>query len=153
MSKKKILMVVGCLLFAVISFVVIYHATKKISLSEEYYEKQEDYEVNEEITGEDLEKIKDKTFVLYVSGSNPNSSQIREMLVNIEKKYNTQFLVISFAEFKGTSYYPDIKYSSSILILKKGEVVASLDLLDENNKDIFESEESLEKWLKGKIYL
>ena len=39
-------------------------------------------------------------------------------------------------------------FQKSALAKSKQVIVA-----DQNNKDIFESEESLEKWLKGKIYL
>ena len=153
MSKKKLLIIVGALLFIVLAVIIIYVSTKKIYLSDEYYEEKESYDIYEEITGEDLEQFKDKTFVLYVSGSHPHSLEIGEMIEHLEEKYTTQFLIISFGEFKGTSYYPSIKYSSSILIIQNGEVIDSLDLSDENNYEFIEDEKMLEKWLKKRIHL
>ncbi len=151
--KKKIIMFTILFIIFVVCILVICHFTqKKVYLSSDYYEKKEEDFYHEEITGEELEKIDDKTFILYVSGSNSNFNRVEELIDLFEEKYSTQFLIISFGEFKGTKFYPMIKYNSCILIIQNGKVFDSLDLLDEKNQQILEDEKKFEKWFLKRIY-
>lgn len=153
MKKKIILCIIAFIILGVSIFTVIHFMNQKVHLSNEYYKKRTNESYQREITGEKLEKLDQKTFILYVSGSNPNFSKIEDLIKIVEEKYSTQFVMIDFGEFKGTKYYPTIKYSSCFLIIQNGEVLDSLDLLDEKNQKYINDEQEFEKWLLKRVYL
>ena len=51
------------------------------------------------------------------------------------KKYKIDFLSLPFDEFKNTYLYKEVKYGPSIIIVKKGKVVAYLDANNDDDLD------------------
>lgn len=154
--KKKIIYTI---FFLVIVFCIglwLHFKTKnremieKIYLSEEYYESHELIEV----TKEELQEKKNETYILYTYNSYcsfpiPCDSIFKEFM----ETYEISFLSIPFVGFKETSFYTEIKYAPSIIIIHKNKIVDYLDANSDEDIDKYQDVEELKEWLQTYISL
>mgnify|MGYP000092232876 FL=1 len=68
------------------------------------------------------------------------------------KKYNIDFISISFDKFKSTYLYETVKYAPSIIIVKDKEIVSYLDANSDEDLDKYQDEEAFESYLNKYIY-
>ncbi len=71
----------------------------------------------------------------------------------VMQKYKLDFLSISFDEFKKTSFYDEVKYASSVIIVKDGKIKAYLDVNSDDDLEKYQDVIKFEAWLKDYIYL
>lgn len=68
-------------------------------------------------------------------------------------KYEIRFLSIPFENFKNTSFYNKVKYAPSIIIVKKGKVIAYLDANSDDDLRKYQDVDKFSEWIKKYIYL
>ena len=71
----------------------------------------------------------------------------------VMEKYQIDMLSIPFDEFKSTSYYKEVQYAPSILLIKDGKLVSFLDANSDKDLDKYQDPVKFEEWLKEYIYL
>ena len=69
------------------------------------------------------------------------------------KKYKIDFVSIPFEKFKKTSYYYQVRFGPSILIIKEGRIVAYLDPNKDSDLEKYQNEKAFEEWINKYIYL
>ncbi len=58
-----------------------------------------------------------------------------------------------FDEMKESYLYKKVKYAPSVIIIKKGKIIAYLDADKNADLDKYQNEKVFEKWIKNYIYL
>lgn len=132
-----ILLLVGC-------------GSKKFYLEDKYYQdsKYIDISLNE------YNKIKDTSYVLFTFNSYCQFSKpCDQVFKEVMEQYNISFLAMPYDRFKNTSLHDKVKYAPSIIIVKKGKIVAYLDAESNKDIDIYQDSKKFEKWLSKYIYL
>ncbi len=132
-----ILLLVGC-------------GSKKFYLEDKYYQdsKYIDISLNE------YSKIKDTSYVLFTFNSYCQFSKpCDQVFKEVMEQYNISFLAMPYDRFKNTSLHDKVKYAPSIIIVKKGKIVAYLDAESNKDIDIYQDSKKFEKWLSKYIYL
>ncbi len=71
----------------------------------------------------------------------------------VMEKYKIDVLSIPFDDFKNTSFYQEVKYAPSILIVKKGELISYLDANSDNDLEKYQDTTKFEEWLRKYIVL
>ena len=75
-----------------------------------------------------------------------------EVFQKFMKKYKIDFLYMKFEEFRNTSFYKTVKYAPSIIVVKKGTIVAYLDAESDEDLNKYQNVDKFEKWLNNYIY-
>lgn len=120
----------------------------KFSLEDKYYQKGEYIEINYK----DYNKIKDESFVLFTYNNYCQFSvPCDEVFLSVMKKNNISFLKMPYAEFKKTDLHEKVKYAPSVIIVKKGKIIAYLDSASDSDVDLYQDTEKFENWLKKYI--
>ena len=153
MNKKLILPLVIIILLLLIVlglFLRPKQEIKKVYLSEEYYQEGNFIEMN----SEDMETLKDKTYILYIYNSYckfpiPCDSIFEEFMTS----YHISFVSMPFADFKETSYYPQVKYAPSIILIQEGKIRTYLDANADKDVNKYQDVQELKEWLEQYIYL
>ena len=119
--------------------------TQKFTLDKKYYNTGEFIKVK----SDDLLKLDNENYILYAYNNYcafaiPCENVFKEFM----SKYKIDFLSISFKEFKKTKFYKKIKYAPSIIIIKKGNIVAYLDPNSDDDIDKYQDANKLEEWIK-----
>lgn len=123
---------------------------KKMSLESKYYNKGNFIDVN----SDDAAELRKENYVLFVHNNYCGMAKsCEEIFATIMKKYKIDFLSIPFNEFKKTSLYETVKYAPSIMIVKKGKIVAYLDAESDEDLPKYQDTQSFERWLGEYIYL
>ena len=122
-----------------------------IHLDDKYYGSEKLIEV----TSEEINKMKKESFVLYIDYDDEKDCATdpdMDAVTGYMKKYNISFLYTSYVEFQDT-YLASIRYNPSILVVKKGEIIAYLEQPDsiysvsDNPRTISEFEEWIEQYI------
>ena len=119
-------------------------------LESKFYNKGEFVLVN----SEEIKEYSKDSFVLYAYNNYcifPTSCE--DVFKTVMEKYHLDFLSMHFDEFKNTSYYEEVKYAPSIIIVKKGKIIAYLDADKDEDLNKYQNVEEFENWLKKYIYL
>lgn len=120
---------------------------KKIYLDDKYYGSSDFVNVTED----DIPKK--ENFVLYTYNNYCNFSiPCDTIFKSFMESHNIAFVSIPFAKFKNTKYYQTVKYAPSVIIIKKGKVIAYLDA--ESNEDLikYQDVDDFETWIEKYIY-
>ncbi len=120
---------------------------KKIYLDDKYYGSSDFVNVTED----DIPKK--ENFVLYTYNNYCNFSiPCDTIFKSFMESHNIAFVSIPFAKFKNTKYYQTVKYAPSVIIIKKGKVIAYLDA--ESNEDLikYQDVDAFETWIEKYIY-
>lgn len=102
-----------------------------------------------------IDKINNKdSFLLYTYNNFCTFSKPCDIVFkNILKKYELESFQITFAEFKNTSFYDEIKFGPSFVIVKNGKIKDYLDANSDKDYSRYQDEDDFEAWLKGYIEL
>lgn len=76
-----------------------------------------------------------------------------DIFKNVLTKYKIDIYSLSYDEMKKTDFYETIKYSPSVAIIKKGQIVAYLDTEKDEDYNIYQNEKDFDNWLNKYIYL
>ena len=121
---------------------------KLFNLTDKYYNKGEFID----ISANDIKE--DESFILYTYN---NFCVLPVHCENIFKevmeKYKIDVLSMPFDVFKNTYFHKEVKYAPSILIVKKGDIVAYLDANSDKDLEKYQNITKFEEWLKEYIYL
>ena len=101
----------------------------------------------------DLKKEKN-SYIMFVYNNFCNFEiPCDEIFIESMEKNNLSFYAISYDEFKKTYLRKKVKYAPSILIVKKGRVVAYLDANKEEDIAKYQIVTAFDNWLEKYIYL
>ena len=143
---KKILTIL-CLL--IILTTGCQNGQERFHLDKKYYNKGEYINVDDK----EFSKIKGENYILFTYNNFCNLPKPCEQIFKkFMKKYNIDFLSISFDKFKKTSLYKTVKYAPSIIIVKEGKIVTYLDADNDDDLDKYQDENKFENWIKSYIY-
>jgi hypothetical protein len=118
-------------------------------LSDKYYHTGEFVKVD----NKSLEKLNKENFILFTYNPYCNLPiSCEKIFEEFMKKYNIDFISISFSDFKETSYYDNVKYAPSVMIIKEGEVIDYLDANDDKDLQKYQDAKEFEKWLDNYVY-
>ena len=118
-------------------------------LSDKYYHTGEFVKVD----NKSLEKLNKENFILFTYNPYCNLPiSCEKIFEEFMKKYNIDFISIPFSDFKETSYYDNVKYAPSVMIIKEGEVIDYLDANDDKDLQKYQDEKEFEKWLDSYVY-
>ena len=154
MNKKVGFILLGVLLLSIVGIVLCFQQGKKVdhkkfSLASYYYTDEADFI---SVTPESLNAL-EENYILYTYNSFCSfpiscDSIFKEFM----ETYHIAFLSIPFADFKETSFYSNVKYAPSILIVQNKKVVAYLDADADEDIDKYQDVEALKEWLEEFIY-
>ena len=132
-----ILLVVGC-------------TNKKFYLEDKYY--SDGKYINISLT--EYNKIKNTNYVLFTYNSYCQFSKpCDQVFETTMKKYHISFLSMPYETFKETNLHDKVKYAPSVIIVKKGKIIAYLDAEKDEDIEIYQDSQKFEKWLSKYIYL
>ena len=118
-------------------------------LSDKYYHTGEFVKVD----NKSLEKLNKENFILFTYNPYCNLPiSCEKIFEEFMKKYNIDFSSIPFSNFNETSYYDNVKYAPSVMIIKEGEVIDYLDANDDKDLQKYQDEKEFEKWLDSYVY-
>ena len=142
---KKILLIIPILLI----LIGCTSTNDKIYLSDNYYKDG----VYIEINSKDLDKLKDDNYLLYTYNHFCNFTiPCDKIFKEIMDKYKIDVLSMSIDEYKKTSFFNEVRYAPSILIISKGKIIAYLDAESDADYEKYQKAEEFEKWLTSHIY-
>ena len=122
---------------------------ERIYLSDNYYNKGEFIEIK---SNDLLDKVND-TYILFTYNSYCSLPvPCEDIFKSFAKKYDIDFISISFEEFKNTKFYNTVKYAPSIIIIKNNEIVDYLDANSDKDLNKYQDQKEFESWLDNYIY-
>ena len=105
------------------------------------------------ITIKNLDDLKNDTYVLYTYN---NYCTFKIPCENIFKeymeKYKIDFYGIPFEQFKKTSFYREVRYAPSIILVKDGKIIEYLDANKDKDLDKYQDSKKFEEWINNYIY-
>ena len=155
MNKKIIpiilLLIILCIV-GVFYFIKPKENIQKIYLTEKYYVEDKGEFIKIEKT--QLEELVNETYILYTYNDYckfpiPCDSIFEELM----ETYHINFLSIPFVDFRETSFYPEVKYAPSIIIVQEGKTIDYLDANSDDDIEKYQNVKELKKWLEQYIYL
>ena len=153
MYKKTVVFVLCVLLIAITVYFfnnkIKQKAIDKFYLEDKYYNNGNFISVD----SASLNKTKNESFVLFTYNNYCNMAKpCEEVFQKFMKKYKIDFLYMKFEEFRNTSFYKTVKYAPSIIVVKKGTIVAYLDAESDEDLNKYQNVDKFEKWLNNYIY-
>ena len=139
--KKLVLLIIVFLLVGCTN-------NKEFSLTEKYYNKGELISITaDEITS-------NESFILYTY-NNFCSLPIHceNIFKEVFEKNKIDALSIPFDEFKNTTFYQEVKFAPSIILIKDGIIVTYLKADSDKDYDKYQNVDEFEKWLQKYIVL
>ena len=120
---------------------------KKFYLEDKYYGS------SNFITVSSSDIPKKENFILYTYNNYCNFAiPCDTIFTSFMEKNNIAFVSIPYAEFKNTTYNKSVKYAPSIIIIKKGKVVAYLDADSDEDVTKYQDVDEFTSWLEKYIY-
>ncbi len=122
----------------------------KIYLDDEYYNIGSFININ----SSDLSNLKDKNYILFTNNNYCNMAiPCDKIFLEFMEKYDIDFLYMSFDDFKKTSFYKEVEYAPSVLIVDKGKIITYLDANSDDDLDKYQDVNKFEEWIGKYIYL
>lgn len=153
--KYYILVGVICIgVFVFFYYYKSYHKTREevdypIYLSSEYYESNSFIQIDHT----DISKLNKKNYVLFTYNNYctfPISCEsIFEKFMNEE---NIAFQSIPIEEFKKTSFYQEVKYAPSVMVISRGRIISYLDANSDLDLVKYQDVDEFRKWIGEYIY-
>lgn len=144
---KKLLLII---LIIPILFTACTSSDSKIYLSDKYYNKG----VFIDITNNDINKIKNDNYLLYIYNPFCNFKiPCEKIFKDTMDKYKIDILSMGIEEYKKTSFFDKVRYAPSIIVIKSGKIIAYLDADKDEDYDKYQNSDEFEKWLSEYIYL
>lgn len=148
MNKKIIISVVLLLIFIESIFIYRNHRDNLFYLDNEYYLSNKFILVN------NLKGLEHDNYIMYTYGDFCSfSTPCEDIFKSFMDEYNISFIKMHYDNFKNTKYYKTVKYPPSVLIIKRGKLVAYLD--SEKDEDIDKYQDPLEfkNWVSKYVNL
>ena len=121
----------------------------KFYLNDQYYN-QGEYVKLDSVS---LENIKDNSMIIYTYNNFCNLPiHCENIFKEFMDKYQINFISIPFSEFKKTSFYTNVSYAPSIIIVHDGKVIDYLKADSDNDYDKYQKVDVFEEWLSDYIY-
>lgn len=121
---------------------------EKFYLSDKYYNNGEYISIKSDSIS------KNDNFVLFTYNNYCSLSiPCEDIFEEFMEKYKIDFLSIPFDDFKNTYLYKSVKYGPSIIIVKKGKVVAYLDANKDSDTIKYQDVDKFKEWISNYIYL
>lgn len=153
--KRKVLFIFLLLLIIGVSGYLFYNYKKDLDyerfyLSDKYYNKGEFILVS----GDELEELENDNYILFTY-NNYCSMEIpcEDIFSEFMEKYKIDFLSIPFVSFKETTFYKEVRYAPSVIVVKRGKIVAYLDANLDDDLKRYQDVLEFEKWISNYIYL
>lgn len=139
--------------FVVILIVLVFylfnHDSNKIYLSNKYYNDGNFIKVK----SDDLNNLENENYILFTYNNYCNMSKpCEDIFKEFMEKYKINFLSMPFDEFKKNDFYKKVKYAPSVIIVKKGKIVAYLDANSDDDLVKYQDVNEFEKWLDNYVY-
>lgn len=125
------------------------NSNSKFYLDDKYYDTGKYIKVSSDDVKKDNSSYVLFTYNSFCSLAIPCEDVFEEFM----KENSIRFLSIPFDEFKDTYLYNNVKYAPSIIIVKKGEVIAYLDAEKDEDLNKFQDTLEFKKWLSKYVYL
>ena len=121
---------------------------KKIYLTDKYYN-------NGDFISVKANDIKDNESYILYTYNNFCALPIHceTIFKEVLEKNKIDALSIPFEDFKNTSYYKEVKYAPSVLIIDNGKIVSYLDANKDEDLEKYQDTTKFLEWLKEYIYL
>ncbi len=139
--------------FVVILIVLVFylfnHDSNKIYLSNKYYNDGNFIKVK----SDDLNNLENENYILFTYNNYCNMSKpCEDIFKEFMEKYKINFLSMPFDEFKKNDFYKKVKYAPSVIVVKKGKIVAYLDANSDDDLVKYQDVNEFEKWLDNYVY-
>ena len=122
----------------------------KFYLDDKYYNNGEYIKIN----GSDLEKIKNESMIIYTYNNFCNLPiHCENIFKEFMDKYKIDFISIPFSELKNTSFYSNVSFAPSIIIVNNGKVIDYLKADSDSDYNKYQKVDVFEEWLSEYIYL
>ena len=153
MSKKAyIITIIISIILIIITFSIIITKNrhiKKFYLDNVYYNQGEFIKIKYE----NFKKLEKSNYILYTYNNYCNFSvPCENIFKEFMQKYHIDFIDMPYNEYKKTELQKIVKYAPSIIIVKKGKVVAYLDANKNEDIEKYQDENEFEQWLNQYIY-
>lgn len=123
---------------------------QKVYLSDKYYNEG----VYIDVVSSDLDKLKDDTYLLNIYNQFCNFKiPCEKIFLETMTKYKIDVLSMGIDEYKKTSYFNEVRYAPSIIVISKGKVLAYLDANKDEDLNKYQDSDEFESWLSEHIYL
>lgn len=146
---------VGLLLLSFLLILVISGCDKK----EEKFYLEDNYYVSEEmedVPGTKIEELEDneESFAVFVyMASCTSCAHFDKILESFLEEHPIKIYKVSLLNIKGTKMEGNVKFSPSIVLYNKGEIVSYLNAISDDDMRYYQSKEDLKEWLEQYIYL
>ncbi len=152
MKKRSIIIIVGLVSAALVAgaiilAVVLINSDTTFRLDEEYYAQSEAIDIDKD-KYEQLIAEK-KSFIVMVD--KPDCYTTKDMsnfLTSLPSNFQFKYYRLMWSDARKSSLHDYVKFAPSLAIVKKGEVLAWLDADSEDDAEMFNNADALEKWIR-----
>ena len=154
MKKKKIIMILGVILFLVVIFGIILwqKSARPFRLESKYYEKSEYLDLDKE-KFEQLTGAKESFVVFICQDLCANSAEFNKLLDQFLAKHQMTIYKMYYSDVEETTLGEKIKYYPSFVIFRKGKIVDFLSADKDEHIKVYQDANEFEKWLAKYIAL
>ena len=136
-----------------IAIFLLVGCTKKIDkfyLNNEYYNKG-DYISLDSVK---LEEIRNNSMIIYTYNNFCNLPiHCETIFKEFMQDKKIDFISIPFDEFKKTSFYQDVSFAPSVIIVNNGKIIDYLKADSDDDYDKYQKVEEFNNWISKYIYL
>lgn len=148
MSKKVIISLISLIVLLLVIFICVYERDSKFYLDDKYYLS------NEFIPVDNLKEIGNDSYIMYTYGDFcAFSTPCEDIFKSFMDEYNISFIKMHYDGFKDTKYHKSVLYPPSVLIIKKGKLIAFLNAEDDNDINKYQDPLEFKNWVDKYIYL
>lgn len=157
MMKNKLLVLllfIACIGVGIITYYMMNPSVDvdsggKFYLEQKYYGKNDFVKVN----NKDISRLRKENYLLFTYNNYctfPISCEsIFEKFMNEE---NIAFQSIPIEEFKKTSFYQEVKYAPSVMVISRGRIISYLDANSDLDLVKYQDVDEFRKWIGEYIY-
>lgn len=152
MKKRSIIVIVSLASAALVAgaitlAVVLINNDTTFRLDEEFYAQSEAIDIDKD-KYEQLIAEK-KSFIVMVDKPNCHTTKdMSSFLTSLPSNFQFKYYRLMWSEVRKSSLHGYIKFAPSLAIVKKGEVLAWLDADSEDDAEMFNNADALEKWIR-----
>lgn len=122
---------------------------ERFYLTDKYYNKGEYVK----ISSSELENIKNDSMIIYTYNNFCNLPiHCETIFQEFMDKYKIDFISIPFSGFKNTTFYHDVSFAPSIIIVNNGKIIDYLKADSDNDYDKYQKVDVFEEWLSKYVY-
>jgi len=123
---------------------------EKIYLSDKYYRDG----VYLDVHSSDIDNLKNDNYLLFIYNPYCNFKiPCDKVFEETMDKYKIDILSMAIEEYKKTELFNTVRYAPSILVIKKGKIIAYLDANNDDHLDLYQDSNKFEEWLSKYVYL